>query len=153
MFDEYRRNRDTGLTDQNSNRRRASRQRYRRFTKIYQPVNDSNMHWILLVADTAKKEILIYDSMAMTSRRQYGVVFEALLRECDSLDVDWTIRELGTSTPQQQDGCQCGVFVCITMLWLLGGKQLDFTHAYIQSEGRQHIRQSIENNKIMDIST
>ena len=153
MFDEYRRFRDRGLTAQNRNRRHASRQRYHRFRKIYQPVNDEQTHWILLVADTENKEILVYDSMATVSRRQYGLIFEELLRECENLDVDWTIRELGTSTPQQEDGCQCGAFVCITMLWLLGGKQLDFTHAYIQSEGRRHICQSIKNNKIMDIST
>ena len=44
MFDEYRRFRDRGLTSQNRNRRHASRQRYHRFTKIYQPVNDEQTY-------------------------------------------------------------------------------------------------------------
>ena len=67
------------------------------------------------------------------------------------LNFEWTIKELGEKTPQQSDDNQCGVFVCITMLFLLSGRELDFSCDDIMTKGRKHISQSIKKNRLLFI--
>ena len=134
----------------NSRRRRSQTHDYANYAKIYQPVHTNGDHWILLVADTEEKEIIVYDSFGK-GNEEYVSSFKKLLRKCTLLDLDWRINNLGSSTPQQQDDIQCGAFVCMAMLWLLNDREPNYSHDFVKNDGREHIRSSIKKNRIVSI--
>jgi len=89
--------------------------------RIFIPINIDNRHWTLLVVRVKEQEIHYYDSMATngTNGNKYiqailqWIVDEANDKKNEKLDVtNFKLFDHGKNIPQQENGNDCGVFVC-----------------------------------------
>jgi sentrin-specific protease 1 len=89
------------------------------YDKIFFPINIRNFHWTLLVVYVQEREIIYYDSMngaggIYLKRFMQWVKDEAREKKGMAIDEnDWTLRSQLRSVPQQNNGCDCGVFSII----------------------------------------
>eukprot|EP00924_Labyrinthula_sp_SR-Ha-C_P003326 augustus_masked-scaffold_15-processed-gene-6.49-mRNA-1 protein AED:0.24 eAED:0.25 QI:0/-1/0/1/-1/1/1/0/463 len=102
---------------------------------VFIPVNVHNTHWTLVVVDIENKNISYYDSMG--SQGEFAVDLIARYLQDESMDKlnkqlelsSWTLGAKGKSIPQQRNGFDCGVFVCIFSYYLVFEQELDFDQA------------------------
>ena len=57
---------------------------------------------------------------------------------------EWELVSDAHLGPQQTNGFDCGVFVCISAFWIINGKTPSYNQRYIRRNGRKSIRKSIE---------
>ena len=87
-------------------------------TRMYIPINHSNLHWTLIVVDIPGKNILHLDSLLP---RRYGEEYcKSILQYIQDETADkqqipievaqWTIT-MGTTQPQQENEVDCGMYV------------------------------------------
>jgi sentrin-specific protease 1 len=84
------------------------------------PINHHNTHWALAVLWPHSKEICYMDSLGGASA---SYVTSTLLRWfADEVEdkrgevltmTDWSVRPPPDNLPQQHNGCDCGVFLCM----------------------------------------
>ena len=100
--------------------------------KIFFPINIDNIHWTMAVVYIQLKEIHYYDSMSgdgmqwLESLRQW-LVDEA--KEKKNIDLDtseWSLVDRKAHVPQQDNGCDCGVFATICADFLSDDLPLDY---------------------------
>ena len=103
------------------------------FNRVLLPVHVGEMHWCLAVIFLPEHRIQYYDSMGGSGMS----VLRALLRWLGDesrerlkaeLDVDaWTLvpTQMG-ETPQQHNGCDCGVFTCTAADFISNCEGLDY---------------------------
>ncbi|KAL2271425.1 hypothetical protein VTJ83DRAFT_796 [Remersonia thermophila] len=105
---------------------------FRRVTHIFVPISDSRdrwnadsgSHWSLLLVSVIDRVAFHYDSLG-------GSNFSAARRAVDRLgwvlNLQLRFHQL-EDTPQQENGKDCGVFVCILMRHLLVKRLLNASH-------------------------
>jgi len=88
--------------------------------KVFFPINLYNTHWTLGVIYVKLKEIRYYDSMNGCGMRWLKALLrwlkdEAIHKKEETLDTSsWQLINSGEhSVPQQKNGFDCGVFVCV----------------------------------------
>jgi sentrin-specific protease 1 len=97
------------------------------------PVHTGGNHWILAIIDFVKKRFCIFDSMGDTPQssdmfkklRAYVVLEGKKYSEFPvnfSLDAEW--KDCWLDGPKQQNGVDCGVFVCVAADFLSEGMPL-----------------------------
>mmetsp|Transcript_34463 Transcript_34463/g.89264 ORF Transcript_34463/g.89264 Transcript_34463/m.89264 type:complete len:543 (+) Transcript_34463:293-1921(+) len=102
--------------------------------KLVCPINLHNTHWALGVIEMKKKRIQYFDSMcgggggggALGHLKSY--LENEYKRQNDGKDGDfseWV--EEGVAVPQQQNGYDCGVFVCTMMYYVAKDLPFDYT--------------------------
>ena len=119
--------------------------------KIFFPVNIGRTHWTLAVIHMADQKITFYDSMSGA----YGkAICEALFRylqdewknkkapEIFPAKDEWILEPQPPNIPKQQNGHDCGVFICMYADLISRNIPLLFTQEQI-TECRQHIALSI----------
>jgi sentrin-specific protease 1 len=103
--------------------------------KIVMPVNVGGMHWCLAVIYIQEKKIQYYDSMSGSGMSTLKILKRYLVEEKDNkmkekLDpAEWTLVPTENGTPQQNNGCDCGVFTCMFADYLGAGEALNFSQA------------------------
>lgn len=131
---------------------------FNRTTHIFLPINDcrnveipeGGSHWSLLLVSVKDGVAFHYDSMYPSNQDEAGLATQKL---CQLLGKPLKLVDLDDS-PQQENGSDCGVFVCIHIKHLLhrllramqmekvnmsmGGKDVD------ASKGRKDILKTIE---------
>jgi len=89
---------------------------------VFFPVNKSNVHWTLVVVFMEEKRIQYYDSYEGEGkgRKYLNGILQYLKDEhkrqfkSDMDESEWRLVTCSTiDTPQQLNGCDCGVFVCL----------------------------------------
>lgn len=97
------------------------------FAKIFIPINIDNVHWVLIVVYTQRKEIVYFDSLSTTStessQKYLNATEEYLQAEVLDKKLDFELSEgwlkrVCQTTSQQINGRDCGVHVCINALLL-----------------------------------
>jgi Ulp1 family protease len=89
------------------------------YDKIFFPINIRNKHWTLLVVYVQESEIIYYDSIngaGDTYLKRFMQWVKDESREKNGMTIDendWTLRSQLNCVPQQNNGCDCGVFSII----------------------------------------
>jgi len=106
--------------------------------KIFCPVNLSNTHWALAVIYMTQKKIIYYDSMSGSGHTQLKALWKWLDDESkDKLKCTFDYngwKSFSASkeiTPQQTNGYDCGVFVCMNADFLSDDLSLDFSQNHM----------------------
>ena len=115
--------------------------------RVFFPVNLSNTHWTLLVADMQRRELTYVDSMGGRGAKYTSALLRYLKEEhldkkkCELPDAaGWTVVP-GSSTgcPQQANGIDCGVFTIVAADHLSERLPLNYSQADITSWWRVKI--------------
>ena len=99
---------------------------------LFIPINLNNVHWVLGVVNFKEKRLEYFDSMHGSDRGFFTVMEKYLQDEfqdkkSDTFDFgDWST-VLRTDCPTQQNGYDCGMFVCKFTDYLSDGLDLDFS--------------------------
>mmetsp|Transcript_494 Transcript_494/g.1208 ORF Transcript_494/g.1208 Transcript_494/m.1208 type:complete len:503 (+) Transcript_494:82-1590(+) len=99
---------------------------------VFFPRNIGNSHWTLCVAFIKEKRVEYFDSMAGVGRECMQNILHYLRDEHadkkgSELDTsDWELIDHGPNVPQQNNGSDCGVFLCTFCNFLSMGQPLDF---------------------------
>ena len=110
------------------------------FDKLLFPINHSKEHWVLAEIDMQNGIIRYYDSLKSDekSEKRYAQVVKDLIRwlkdeekhndEAKHMKFPSTdfVAVNVKDCPQQDNGIDCGVFVCMCALHLINDKQLNF---------------------------
>ncbi|KAJ8050956.1 Ubiquitin-like-specific protease 1 [Holothuria leucospilota] len=88
------------------------------FKWILMPINVTNNHWILLVADVQQMSVSILDSMNTRNGLSYVAKWKKFMQNrakiVGELDGEWKLGHLKSA--QQDDGNSCGPFVLLNAL-------------------------------------
>ena len=120
---------------------------------VFFPLHVGNNHWTLAVADMAQRKITYYDSLGDSGEDYLKNLLTYLRAEHQArhntpLVETWVLHSPRTSSPQQKNGYDCGVF-CLALLNVLHGHYafgdpLDF--ASITQENMPKIRAQIRSD-------
>jgi sentrin-specific protease 1 len=126
--------------------------------KIFFPINIGEMHWVCVVVQMKEREILMYDSLGGDrNRKKY---LETIFRYLKDEHMDkkgtplpeihqWKLRSV--RMPVQNNGHDCGVFVCIVALFLSMDLPLQFNQSEISLKGRERIALSIMQRSLLAV--
>ncbi len=106
--------------------------------KIYFPINAGGNHWVCVVANMKERKITFCDSLG-GNRKHFVMNIMNYIRD-EHLDKTgeplpyeefWTVDTHTTKdSPRQENGCDCGVFVCMFMDFDSLGFPLEFHQAH-----------------------
>lgn len=86
------------------------------------PINLNNQHWVLCAASLSQKSIMIIDSLNTGGSKQHKRIGNVMrkflsylcsLRDPDSKKTTKFKIKVSENTPQQSNGSDCGLFVCL----------------------------------------
>jgi sentrin-specific protease 1 len=112
-------------------------------SNIVFPINVTDQHWMMVVASMEEKRIRFYDSMGSTSSYKKYVHWVKLYLQEEYKDkhrqdlTGWPDGKY-CQTPTQENGYDCGVFVCAFTEHILFDKPIEFTQKDIP-RARNHI--------------
>lgn len=100
------------------------------------PIHDRGIHWCLAAADLRDKTLTYYDSMGGGNDHCLDVLLkyldaesqDKLKKSLEGLD-KWKKINTRNSVPQQENGCDCGVFLCTFAEFLSRGAEFTFSQA------------------------
>lgn len=131
------------------------------YRRLYFPININNQHWTLVVVDLQSDDrvtLRYYDSMGSPGHGYLDTIERLLqdnwrdMRQTDELPrwLQQCPRILGSrDTPQQENGCDCGVFVTCTVDHLRQDLPVDFTQQMlIDSQYRYRMAYAIIANTL-----
>ena len=108
--------------------------------KLFVPVNIGNYHWVLVVAFMEEKIIQFFDSTGLNGEK-YEMAFLRYLDDMHKeihhqpLPMDqWTLHtQTKLDDPKQPNGCDCGLFVLLTIYYLSLDYPLLFSQQHVTS--------------------
>ncbi|KAG5187120.1 hypothetical protein JKP88DRAFT_307968 [Tribonema minus] len=111
--------------------------------KVIMPANVGNMHWCLAVIYVQERRIQYYDSMGGRGTTFLNALERWLEDEHKDkkgapLGATWTKVPTIDGTPQQENGCDCGVFTCMFADYISEDLPLEFGQDHMQ-----HFRRSL----------
>ncbi|KAJ1451933.1 hypothetical protein M885DRAFT_335775, partial [Pelagophyceae sp. CCMP2097] len=104
--------------------------------KLYIPINIDNSHWTLVVVDVGGRILRYYDSLCDSGHK--GMMYLKMVRRYladaakhrgnDAREVmTWPLVPcVAATTPQQGNGSDCGVFVCLAIHYILVGARQSY---------------------------
>lgn len=105
---------------------------------VFIPININNTHWTLAVIGVETKTIQYFDSLGSSGERYLEALQRYIIEEYAHKhpggQLDWSAWRLirgTTRTPQQANGCDCGVFVLCTVYLMAFGLMPAFSQADI----------------------
>ena len=118
--------------------------------KLFIPINHPGVHWALVCVFVQAKAIYYYDSLGEGGRTVVSAIHQYLEEEHmrkykKGLPKGWRLIP-DTPCPRQDNGNDCGVYICMFMDYLSLGRPLDVTHITpdeVSSGYRKHIAASI----------
>ena len=127
------------------------------FDLLFFPVNKHNAHWALLVVDMNQQEIKAYDS-ARSSCHLHLKALKQFLEQVHlekhgiELPQGWRCTDtmIDTNVPRQENGYDCGIFVCMYAYFLSLGLDFNFDQDRIyENECRSKIGMAILEGKVL----
>jgi len=121
---------------------------------LFLPINIANLHWHLFLVDMDMKIVYLIDSLQHSNSNKYIETFQCisaflsevyLLRKFVSDSDGWTFKIL--TSPQQTNGVDCGVFVCLSMSLLSDNVELNYGMREV-SIFRNFMLNSFQHNEI-----
>ena len=120
-------------------------------SKVFIPINISNTHWTCCVIYITEKKIVYYDSMGGAGKRYVDAIMKYIQDEHkDKLNTplsdiaDWkSIYGTRNGCPQQQNGCDCGVFTLVCCDFLSNDLPLSYSQEDVTAIWRLKIANSI----------
>ena len=119
--------------------------KFDRVSHVFLPINDNRnvaqaeggSHWSLLLVSAADRRSFHYDSLA-SANRQEGKHASDKLGQLIGIDLEFHDLE---DSPQQANSMDCGVFVCLNMMYLLKHRLLKYGKAETvsMSMGERHL--------------
>ena len=117
---------------------------------VFIPVNSNNTHWYFIHANVTHRTITVHDSLPVqAAARQQLEAVKRYLETSEAAhtppgrrtqDTSWTLVDNNGASPRQTNGCDCGVFVMVSIALLAQGGRLHRS-TYTQSTlGRRNIR-------------
>jgi sentrin-specific protease 1 len=99
--------------------------------KLFIPINENNVHWMLVVVSFQECCIRFYDSAKRDRHsgpdQKYLKWIKMYIRDEHKLPLDdWKTEVTPPDTPTQENGYDCGVFVCSFVELILAGRALTF---------------------------
>jgi sentrin-specific protease 1 len=102
--------------------------------KIFFPFNVRDTHWVLIVAylQENKKRLTVYDSLktsTQNNKTKYSQIIKWIEHEFirKGLETSGKFKtDVALRTPKQQNDYDCGVFLMVTVNYLLDDLRLDF---------------------------
>ena len=101
------------------------------------PFNINNSHWALISIDIEKRELIYYDSLKNFNINEFIPIFENITILIDKYLIDYNDFLLHSNLnwsynfmkniPYQNNGSDCGVFVCQFMNYISKNKDFDFS--------------------------
>jgi len=101
--------------------------------RVFIPHNIHNTHWALCVVEIPEKRIIYIDSMAGRGTECMKNVLryledESMDKKKAPLDTSgWKLVSMGRNVPQQNNGYDCGVFMCTFANYVAMDQEFDFT--------------------------
>jgi Ulp1 family protease len=98
---------------------------------VFIPTNNNKLHWVLFVIVRADRRVECYDSLSDTDGFHYEslsgiIIFLKDYQVFNKLPVDdWTWSVKKKSEPKQNNGIDCGVFVCMRMYCMMKSRDLN----------------------------
>lgn len=131
-------------------------------SKVFVPINIDNSHWVLLIIFMQERVVRYFDSLgddAETNeyllaakewlKREYTDKKETHHLDAMDFEKDWTFINTGTeSTPQQTNGCDCGMFVAMFIDFYSDSLPLTIITQQLMPMFREKVAVSIMNGKI-----
>ena len=118
--------------------------------QIFVPINTGNMHWTIAVIDMHARRIDYMDSMSgsgmgcMENLQRY-LEDEAANKGFDDSLTGFAL-QTRTEVPQQENGCDCGVFTCKFADFEAMERQCDFSQEHMQYFRRRMVAEILESN-------
>lgn len=99
--------------------------------KVFTPINLNDSHWALGIIDLTQKKILYVDSLSSGPNSMSFAIMKDLqayvLQESNgSLGKDFELCHV--DCPQQPNGYDCGIYVCLNTLYFNKNLRLNFDH-------------------------
>ena len=110
-----------------------------KLNKLFIPINLNDMHWILAVIYINDKRIQIYDSMHGPGYRILNKLLDYLKFEFQDKKKnkgswsEWQLVPCKDDTPSQENGYDCGVFVCMFIHYIAENRELNFNQRDINN--------------------
>ena len=117
---------------------------------IFIPVNVNRNHWILLVVDNREKKVFSLDSLRSQRLAQRTNIMKWVEHEHIAKNVNFDKKKWSSEAvevPSQDNGYDCGPFVCLFAAFLSHGQELNFTQADLPKL-RERLNWSILNAKL-----
>ena len=97
--------------------------------KIFFPINISNHHWVLVIALMQERRIIFRDALGAEGQKYVCVVFGYIIEEMKTRkghvmlqeeQDEWVLEfEVPGDSPRQDNGFDCGMFVCMYADYML----------------------------------
>jgi len=118
--------------------------------KLFIPINHPGVHWALVCVFVLAKTICYYDSLGEVGGSAVSAIlkyleWEHMRKYGKELPQGWRLIP-DTPCPRQDNGNDCGVYICMFMDYLSLGRPLDvtrITHDEVNIGYRKHIAASI----------
>jgi hypothetical protein len=107
---------------------------------VFFPWNVNHTHWILIVAFLKERTLQVFCSLGNRHKAITRIVWRYLKDEYKDKHLgkelpdqeSWTFHYRTANSPQQRNGFDCGVFVCMTADFLSNGWPLIYTQAHVE---------------------
>lgn len=119
------------------------------------PLNITNKHWILVWVKLNERKIVFVDSLKnqfMSNKKNCAKLMIDFLREREKIEFlmnsvkEWNVEFLEENVPQQNNGSDCGVFLCLFTLSIFTGKlDFPFSQEHINNYRKQIFLQILQN--------
>ena len=101
------------------------------FELLIYPINIENKHWTLAVTFVKEHKIIYYDSMGGSGKKYLTALTKYYY---DNGDINkWTVVDKLQNTPQQDNGCDCGVYLCMNAYWVVNGRVPSYSTEYLKN--------------------
>jgi sentrin-specific protease 1 len=119
---------------------------------VFFPINVSNNHWHLFAVDIKNKCIYLVDSIPSLNTNRYRKTFISIAQFLSDVYVlrkgtvdndGWNFRIL--ESPEQPNGVDCGVYVCLSMIMLSDNVELNYGQREINNFRNVMIKSFIDN--------
>ncbi|EDO17497.1 hypothetical protein Kpol_1058p34 [Vanderwaltozyma polyspora DSM 70294] len=98
--------------------------------KVFVPINLNQSHWVLCIIDIPQKSILFADSLSVgpssTSFHVMENLQDYIIKESNG-KIGSNFKLVYLTTPQQDNGFDCGIYLCLNALYSSKNKPLIFS--------------------------
>lgn len=118
--------------------------------KIFIPINSGNNHWSLIVIDVDNRKLFSFDSLGYSLKKERGEMLGWVKAEHKAKRVKFDAKKWTSQSktvPLQQNGYDCGVFMCMFAAFLSNDKMITFSQRDIPKM-RMRIAWSILHKKL-----